>query len=196
MTKEKAEKAVLTDEQIIELFWLREEQAIKETDYKYGKYLFKIAYGIVHDRCDSEECQNDTYLGVWNTIPPNRPIVLPAFLTQITKRIAISRYNEKNCKKRIPCELTLDIEELNELLYDGMTIESEFETLEIGRYIRAYVKELPDRQQYIFVSKYYMEKSVRYIAQNLGVAVSTVYRHLNEIKQGLRCYLKNKGVSL
>ena len=189
-------QTVLTDEQIIDLYWQREERAIKETDDKYGSYLYRIAYNIVHDECDSEECQNDTYLGVWNAVPPNRPLVFPAFLTQIMRRIAISRYREKMSKKRIPTELTLAMEDLTEILHDEATVESELESIEIGRLISDYVKGLSDKQQYIFVARYYMAEPVSNIAKDLRINSSTVYKHLDKIKQGLKIFLENKGVSI
>ena len=189
-------QTVLTDEQIIDLYWQREERAIKETDNKYGRYLYRIAYNIVHDQCDSEECQNDTYLGVWNAVPPNRPLVFPAFLTQIMRRIAISRYREKMSKKRIPSELTLAMEDLTEILHDEVTVESELESIEIGRLISDYVKGLSDKQQYIFVARYYMAEPVSNIAKDLKINNSTVYKHLDKIKQGLKIFLENKGVSI
>ena len=89
----------LIDETIIEMYWQREESAIKETDIKYGQFLFRIAHGILHDRLDCEECQNDTYLGIWKAIPPTRPAVFPAFITRIMRRIAINKYKEKTSKK-------------------------------------------------------------------------------------------------
>ena len=193
---EKTEQAVLTDEQIIDLYWQREERAIKETDDKYGSYLYRIAYNIVHDQCDSEECQNDTYLGVWKAVPPNRPLVFPAFLTQIMRRIAISRYREKMSKKRIPSEFTLAMEDLTETLHDEATVESELESIEIGRLISDYVKGLPDKQQYIFVARYYMVEPVSDIAKDLRINGSTVYKQLDKIKQGLKIFLENKGVSI
>ncbi len=85
---------VIADEQIIELYWERNETAIQETETKYGKMLFRIAYNILHDRLDSEECKNDTYIGVWNAIPPTKPNVFPAFITQIMRNIATKRYKE------------------------------------------------------------------------------------------------------
>lgn len=91
MSKSTEQQEIIADEQIIELYWRREEKAIQETDKKYGQFLFRIAYNILHERLDCEECQNDTYLGVWNAIPPTRPTVFPAFITQIMRRIAINR---------------------------------------------------------------------------------------------------------
>ena len=87
-----------SDELIIELYWRREERAIDETDKKYGKFLFRIAYNVLHDRLDCEECRNDTYGEIWNAIPPARPSAFPAFIARIARRVAINRYNEKTAK--------------------------------------------------------------------------------------------------
>ena len=83
----------LTDERIVELYWQRNEQAVEETDFKYKKYLSTVAYNIVHDTQDCEECLNDTYVGAWNAIPPTRPTSLKAFLTTLVRRISINRYH-------------------------------------------------------------------------------------------------------
>ena len=195
-TTKNSDRTMLDDEEIIELYWKREEQAIQETDKKYGQYLLKIAYNIVHDLSDSEECRNDTYLGVWNAVPPYRPLVFPAFITQIMRRVAINRYKEKTSKKRIPSQLTYAIDDLSETLRHETTVESDYEARELGSLISEYVKGLPDHHQYIFVSRYYMAESVSDIAKNLGITDSTVYKHLDKIKQGLKNYLENKGVFL
>lgn len=86
-------KMPINDEKIVDLYWARDEKAIEETDLKYRKYLYTVAYNIVHDRLDSEECLNDTYLGAWHAMPPSRPNVLKAFLTVIARRIAVKRYH-------------------------------------------------------------------------------------------------------
>ena len=98
--------SVISDNEIIELYWSRDESAIKETDLKYGKYLFAVSFNIVHDNLDCEECLNDTYLGAWNSIPPARPNVLKAYLTVIIRRISVNKYNSKSkryIKNRIRC---------------------------------------------------------------------------------------------
>lgn len=187
-------KQIISDEQIIEMYWARNEKAIKETDEKYGSLLFRIAYNILHDRCDCEECQNDTYLGVWNTIPPTRPSVFPAFITRILRRIAINRYHYKTSQKRVPSEFTVSMEELNETLQSDMSVERDFEAKELGEMISDYVKYLSERQQYIFVGRYYMAEAVDRLAADLGISVSSVYRELEKIKAGLKSYLERRGV--
>ena len=117
MNKRRERQMGVADEQIIELYWNRKENAIEETDKKYGQLLFGIAYNILHDRPDCEECQNDTYLATWNAIPPTRPSALLAFIIQIMRRIAINRYKQKASKKRVPSELTVSVEDLNSALH-------------------------------------------------------------------------------
>ena len=95
------ETATMSDVQIVELYWQRNEQAIKETDIKYKKFLLSVAYNIVHDMCDSEECLNDTYIDAWNSIPPARPTLLQAFLATIMRRTAIDCYKARKRQKRM-----------------------------------------------------------------------------------------------
>ena len=194
MNKRVQQQAVISDEQIIELYWQREEKAIHETEKKYGQFLFRIAYNILHDRLDCEECQNDTYLGIWNAIPPTRPAVFPAFITQIMRRIAINRYKEKTGKKRIPSELTVSMEDMNGTLHSGETVESEYEAEQVGKIINDYVRELSDRQRYIFIDRFYLAESVETIAADLSISVSTVYREIDKIKQGLKLHLEGNDV--
>lgn len=185
---------VIADEQIIELYWQRNENAIQETDKKYGQFLFGIAYNILHDRLDCEECQNDTYLGVWNAIPPTRPIAFPAFITQIMRNIAINRFKEKTSKKRIPSELTVSIEDVNNILHSDDTVAAEYEAEEVGRIINDYVRQLSDRQRYIFIDRFYLAEPVETIANDLSISVPTVYREIEKIKQGLKLHLERNDI--
>ena len=107
---------LLTDEQIIALFFAREERAIVETEKKYCQYLHTVAYNILYSKEDCDECLNDTYLGAWDKIPPERPSHLKAFLTTIVRRVSINRYNEKTRQKRVPSALTDALDELEILL--------------------------------------------------------------------------------
>ena len=184
----------IADEQIIALYWQRDEKAIQETEKKYGRFLFRIAYNILHDDLDCEECQNDTYLAVWNAIPPTRPTVFPAFITQIMRRIAINRYKEKTTKKRIPSELTVSMEDLHGTLHSCDTVEAECAAEEIGKMISDYVRGLSERQRYIFIDRFYLAESVETIAVALSISVPTVYREMDKIKQGLKLHLERNGV--
>ena len=116
LQSKKTARAPIDDEKIVELYWARDEKAIDETDFKYRKYLFSIAYNVLHDKLDCEECLNDTYLGAWNAIPPTRPNVLKAFLTTIVRRIAIKRYHSALRKKAVPSEMTVSLSELEDFV--------------------------------------------------------------------------------
>lgn len=185
-----------SDEEIINWYWNREEKAITKTDIKYGQFLFQMAYRILHDRMDSEECKNDTYLGIWNTIPPARPAVFPAFIAAILRRIAINRYRERRAQKRIPSELTLALDECEGLLFEEETADSRYDAKEIGRLLSRYVGELSERQRYIFIERFYMAEPVKNITDDLGIGAATVYRELEKIKEGLKTYLEKNEVYL
>ncbi len=187
-------KTILADEQIVELYWQRDEKAISHTDQKYGQYLFRIAYNILHDRLDCEECQNDTYNGIWNAIPPTRPTVFPAFITQIMRNIATERYKYKMSKKRVPTEFTVSIEELNEALCSDESVASELHAEEVGKMISEYVRTLTVRQRFIFMGRFYIADTVENIAEELELSRPTVYRELDKIKHGLKVYLERNGV--
>ncbi len=189
-----ADEMLISDERIIELYWQRDEKAIHETEVKYGKMLFSIAYNILHDKSDCEECQNDTYLCVWKRIPPIRPTVFSAFISKIMRDIAINKYKEKSSKKRIPAELTVSIEDLHDFLHAGDTPEAEYTAKELGKIISDYVRGLSDRQQFIFMERYYLYSTIESIAEELGVGLATVHRETEKMKQGLKAHLERNGV--
>lgn len=194
--KKTNEYKLLSDDEIVELYWERNEQAIKETERKYSHFLFKIAHNILNDRNDCEECQNDTYVGIWNAIPPTRPTVFQAFIARIIRNIAINRYKDKMRKKNIPSEFTTSFEDLYDSLCSIETVEEKIEAAEVGRIISEYVRSLSKQQQYIFVGRFYMSDSIDNIAKDLGITSSSVYKAIDRIKKGLRAYLQGKGVYL
>jgi RNA polymerase sigma-70 factor (ECF subfamily) len=194
MNKQTTPRPDPSDEHIIDMYWERDPDAIQETDQKYGPMLKNVAYNILFDPEDCEECQNDAYLGIWNAIPSARPAMFPAFIMQITRRIAINRYKEKSRKKRIPSQLTISIEELESAISSGLSVEEEYDAKELGKVISEYIRQLSERQRYIFVDRYYMAETVEKTAEDLGISPQTVYRELEKIKRGLKKYLEGKGI--
>lgn len=188
--------SVMSDEKIVDLYWQRDEQAIKETDFKYKKFLLSVAMNIVHDMCDSEECLNDTYIGTWNSIPPARPILLQSFLAIIMRRTAINRYNANKRQKRIASEFTVSLSDIEDFIADEGDMQAEFEAKELAKTISNYVRSLPDRQMYIFVSRFYIADSIPTISKELGCSVSTVKREIEAIKIGLKKQLESEGYVL
>ncbi len=183
----------MDDNQIIELFWQRDESAITETDNKYGKYCFAVAYNILNDDLDSEECVNDTYLRVWNSIPPKRPDVFKLFLAKITRNLSFNRYNAKNAEKRGGTETDLILNELSSCIPSKENVEREAEANELGRIIREFARALPERECNIFVRRYFFSESVRDIAKRYGLSESNVSVILNRIRAKLKKQLAKEG---
>ena len=192
----KREVMFLTDNEIVELYWARKERAITETERKYSQFLFRIAYNILYDRSDCEECQNDTYIGIWDAIPPTRPSVFRAFFAQIVRNIAMNKFIEKMRKKLIRSEFTTSFEELYDSLCSTESVEEKLEAEEVGKMISEYVRGLSKKQQYIFVGRFYIADSVEHIAGELSMTTSSVYKTIDRIKRGLKRYLQEREVYL
>ncbi len=185
----------ISDQAIVDLYWARDERAIRETDLKYGTYLFSIAYNIVHDRLDCEECLNDTYMGAWNAMPPTRPRVLQAFLLTIMRRIAINRYRRNLRKSAVPSELTVSFSELEPFIADNERTDAAFEAKQLGAIISNFVRSLPKRKQYIFMSRYYAAEPIETIARDLDLSRSTIQKELAAIRSALKETLEKEGYS-
>ena len=186
----------MDDDKIVALYWERDEKAIEETDFKYKKYLFSIAYNMVHDRLACEDCLNDTYLGAWNAIPPSRPNVLKAFLTTITRRVAIKRYHRNLRQSVIPSELTVSLSEIEDFVADDGDVDSEFDAERLGRIISDFVRSLPERKQFIFISRYYLADPIDTIARDLSLSRSMVHKQLAAIRSALKEKLESEGYSI
>ena len=193
--KQKA-RSPMEDERIVELYWKRDPRAINETDFKYKKYLFSIAYSVLHDRLDSEECLNDAYLGAWSAIPPSRPNVLKAFLTTITRRIAIKRYHSKLKHSVIPSEMTVALSELEDIVAGEEDVDADFDAERLGRVISDFVRSLSERRRFIFISRYYVAESIDTIAKDLRLSRSTINKELAAFRLALKDKLESEGYSI
>ena len=190
---EKKQTAVLEDDAIVELYWQRSERAIEETDRKYHRHLFSLAYNILHDNMDCEECLNDTYLGTWNAIPPSRPKWLSAFVSKIMRNLALKKYRHECAGKRIPSEMTVALDEINGCLPATPSEEEAYHVRRVSEILNEYLRSLDDRQEFVFVCRYYCSDSVARIAQLLDMSHSTVFRDLTDIREGLKNRLKEAG---
>ena len=189
------QETTMSDEQIVALYWQRDEQAIRETDIKYKKFLLSVAYNILQDMYDSEECLNDTYIGAWNAIPPARPVLLQAFLATIMRRTAIDCYKAKKRQKRIVSELTVSLSEVEDFISDD-DMYSQTDAKELGRVISDFVRSLSERRMYIFMSRYYFARPIKEIAKLLGCSESTVNKEIAAIKCDLKEKLVKEGYSV
>ena len=190
---QRKKQTAISDNEIIALYFQRDERAISETDKKYRSCLLGIAMNILHNHADCEECLNDTYLNVWSTIPPTRPLSFFAYIKTVMRRVAIDRYKAEHRQKRIPSELTISLSDLKETVLDEHRLQKEIEAQDLKRVIDGFVRALPERQLYIFMSRYFMGRSIREIAQQLKCSTSTVNKELAQIKKKLKEELSKEG---
>lgn len=184
---------ILSDEEIISLYWARNENAIKHTDDKYRAYLLKIANNILKDMQDSEECLNDTYLSAWNTIPPERPYLLKAFLAAIIRNQSLMVGRRQKAQKRAAMSQAVSLSELEDVLAD---VRETDDAHMLAMVIESYIASLDKDQRYIFLGRYYFGKSIDDIASEMGVSRSKVSKQIAYIKQTLREKLQEEGIGL
>ena len=181
------------DDEITELFFARDERAIAKTDEKYRGYLYSTIYNILHDRQTCEECINDVYLGVWNAIPPARPDCFRAFLTAVARRTAIKRYHHDTRQSAVPSEMTVSLEELEGIIGSDSDTEDSVDSVRLGSVISDFVRSLPERKRFIFMSRYYMSEPIADIAKQLRLSRSTVNKELASVRDELRKKLESEG---
>lgn len=185
----------MEDTKIIELYWVRDERAITETDLKYGKLCKQLAKNILFNLEDTEEVMNETYLGVWNAIPPNRPRHLKTFICKITKNIAMTKVRYYHAGKRKAKEI-VSLDEIEEIVSGKSNIESEYEKKEITGFISEFLRNIDSEKRNIFLSRYWYYSSITEIAEIYGISESKVKTTLFRTREKLKKYLKEKGVEL
>ena len=183
----------LSDELIIALYNRRDERAIRETDAKYRTKLLSVAHSVLGNAQDCEEVLNDTYMRVWNSIPPARPNSLRAFLISVVRRTAFNRYKAAKRKKRIPSDMVTSLSDLDDMLADSDAFYTEQQANELGALLSAFTSALSDRRAFIFMSRYYLCLPIAEIARKLGCSESTVHKEIAAIKQELRQILQREG---
>ncbi len=180
----------MEDNRIIELYFARDERAITETKAKYGGLISHIAYGILGNRHDCEECENDTYLKTWNSIPPTRPISFSAYLCRIVRNLAITRYRYNKQK----CEMSLILDELSEVIPDIHT--DPVDEIELKDALEGFVAGLDLTKRLIFLKRYFYMMSLSDIAADMQISVGTVKSSLSRMRIALRKYLDERGISI
>ena len=184
------------DEQIILLYWNRDETAIAATEEKYERSLLKIAYNILHDREDSRESVNDTYFKAWNSIPPHCPDILSAFLSKITRETSIDLLRRQTREKRGGSQYTQSLSELEECISTGNTTEQSVDLHLLAETIGNYLRILPPEPRNLFVGRYYFMDSIKEIAGYYGMSESKVKTTLHRTRKGLKQYLIEEGFDL
>ena len=178
----------MEDQQIIRLFFERSEQAITELSRKYGALCFQIADNILDDPQDAEECVNDTYLAVWNTVPPQRPSPLRTFVCKIARNLAVKRYHADTAAKR-NSRYDAALGELEECLPGRDSVEGEYEAKELSLAISAFLRTLNYTDRFIFMRRYWYADSYADIGRLLGITESNARLRLMRMRKQLKTYL-------
>ena len=185
----------MEDGQIVQLYWDRNETAITQTQHKYGQYLMKIAVNILADREDSRESVNDTYLAAWNSMPPQKPAVLSAYLGKLTRRISIDLLRKKSSQKRGGSTYAVSLEELGECVGGSMPQEV-LEGKLLAETIAEFLRAQNDETRHVFIGRYYYMDPVKDIARYCRISESKVKILLYRARQGLREHLEKEGFLL
>ena len=185
----------LDDRKIIELFFERSEQAIIELSKKYGSVCSKVAFNILNNTQDTEECVNDAYLGTWNTIPPQNPNPLLSYVCRIVRNLAIKKYHANTAAKRNSIyDVALD--ELENCLTASLTVEQEISAKELSRQIDRFLATLDEENQMMFVRRYWYSDSISDIAERFQTSSNNVSVRLSRLRNKLKSHLKKEGFEL
>ena len=185
----------MEDEKIIGLYWDRNEDAILETSSKYGKLFFRIASNILFSHEDSDECVNDTYLGLWNAIPSQRPVRFSAFASRMTRNLALKKFEHLSAQKRNP-EAVCSFEELGDCVSGKESIENEVENRRIEQAIDAFLWQLGEEKRSIFIRRYWYFDSIEMICGCTGYSQNKIKSMLFHTRQKLRDYLESEDIDL
>ena len=186
----------VTDEEILDLYWRRSQDAISRTSEKYGSYCFTVAHNILYSYEDSEECVNDTWLRAWDSIPPTRPGILKAFLGKITRNLALNRYEKKHTKKRGSGEVESCLEELEECVSSGEQPDTLADQIVLTQVLNQFLAGMKAQNRRVFVQRYWYMMSVKEIAREQAMGQSQVKMILMRQREKLRELLEKEGIDI
>lgn len=186
----------MDDIKIVELYWNRDENAISATAEKYGGYCYSIAYNILHNKEDSDESVNDTYLAAWGSIPPQRPQMLSAYLAKLTRNLSLNKWRNKNAEKRGGGEVPVTLDELQECIPSKSFVDDEIQAKELSLIIDSFLRKLPKDERVIFVRRYWYYEPVTDIAKSLNFGLSKVKMTLLRTRKKLQIELQKGGYDL
>lgn len=186
----------VTDQEIVALYWARDEQAIAQTAQKFGAYCRKIAVNLLGSARDAEECENDTWLAAWNSMPENRPDKLAPYLGRITRNLALDLRDRRSAAKRGGGQAEAVLEELEFCLPAGDHTAQEVESAETARSISAFLRSQPEQARNIFIRRYWYCDATADIARRYRLSESKVRVTLHRTRQKLKVYLEKEGVVL
>ena len=183
----------MEDQDIIDLYWKRDERAIQETSDKYGSFLLYLAGNILDIHEDAEECVNDTYEKAWNSIPPEKPKFLRAWLGRVVRNAALNRWDKNHAKKRYAgMEVMLD--ELEECIPDLRSVEDEMEAAALGNVISAWLRTLSREDRALFVRRYWNGEALDSLAKEFHIPSGKLAQRMYRLRNSLKKALEQEGV--
>lgn len=183
----------MEDKEIIELYWQRNETAIIETKKKYDRYLLGIADNILHDASENEECVNDTYLKVWNAIPPENPTSLKSYMGRIARNHALNRLRDRMREKRVANQIAVHLEELENVVCVQSKVEELVGAYHLEAVIDEFLGSISREKRVMFLRRYWYFDSIKEIAQRMGMSESKVKVSLKRTRDELRKRLEKEG---
>ena len=186
----------MQDQEIIELYFARNEQAIIESSDKYGYYCTSIALNILQNMQDAEECVNDTWLRAWDSIPPARPNYLQLYLGSITRHISLDRFRSQKAVKRGGGELVLALDEVRDVIASDADVPTQVAEQEFSEIFNRFLWSLSERDCNVFLRRYYYLDPIAMIAKRYGLSVSNVQKILSRTRAKLRAYLEKEGYAI
>ena len=186
----------MEDRKIVELYLDRSEEAIYETDVKYGHYCRSIAYNILGNDEDSEECVNDAYMRTWGSIPPNEPTSLSSYIGKITRNLALDKLRTRKSEKRGGGEVALALDELAECISGDDEMARREDSAEITDAINSFLRELNPVERGVFMRRYWMMEPIADIAERYGISQSKATTMLYRLRNKLKKHFMKEGVAL
>ena len=186
----------MDDNAIVDLYWSRSEDAISETERKYGAYCRQVSWNILRSAQDAEECVNDTWLRAWNAMPSHRPARLQAFLAKLTRNLSLDRWEKAHAEKRGGGRTGLLLSELSECIPDPDTLEKILDDRAISAAIARWLRQQNPRQRVAFVRRYFYAESLTLVARRIGMTEGGTKSLLHRQRLSLRTYLEQEGIAL
>ena len=184
----------MEDYKIVDLYWARSEDAIRQTEIKYGRMLASVSAALVPSVQDAEECVSDTYVAAWNSMPDQRPIYLGAFLSKIVRRISIDKYRRERSQKRGGMENFID--ELSECIPSETDLQTEYDNRRLSELLNFFLLSLDEQKRIIFVRRYFFSDSIFDIAKMLRISEGKTKTVLHRTRNELRKFLEREGVTI
>lgn len=184
----------MEDKAIVDLYFLRSESAIEETQKKYGRYCHAIAYNILSCEEDAKECVSDAYVDAWNSIPPQKPENLSTYLGKLTRNASLNRLRDAKAKKRGENAVPLSLDELSECIpCEGGDI---VDNMSLRNAVNTFLRLLPKETRIIFMQRYWYFRPVKEIAREAGITSAGVSMTLSRTRKKLKEYLEKEGISI